>query len=82
MEELNLFCLVSTKVVATDGVFGSYEKHIAMLAPLIENKFVYYEDYKAYVDALPTDKNDEFYQRLREKLGFVTEEGYRHSFEW
>ncbi len=60
--------------------FGSYEKHIAMLAPLIENKFAVYEDYKAYVDTLPSDKNDEFYQRLREKLGFVTEEGYRRSF--
>lgn len=63
-------------------LFGCYEKHVAAIVPLLENKFAIYEDYKAYVDALPSDKDNEFYQQLREKLGFATEEGYRRSFAW
>ena len=83
-DEINRLRVVMNVILRSSLVklFGSYEKHVATIMPVLENKFAYYEDYKAYVDALPSDKNDEFYQRLREKLGFVTEEGYRHSFAW
>lgn len=30
-------------------LFGCYEKHVAAIVPLLENKFAIYEDYKAYV---------------------------------
>ncbi len=57
-------------------MFGCYEKHIAALLAVIDNAFVNYEDYKAYVDALPADKNAEVYRRIRAKIGMRTESGY------